>query len=82
MDDVAAALAAENKELRARLRAFKQSRWNRLNPRQLLRPRNGMARPYPPDFEHEVVERGRFCRFTATSESRMGLSNVRKNEFN
>ena len=55
MDDVAAALAAENKELRARLRAFEQS---------------------------EVVERRRFCRFTATSESRMAISNVRKNEFN
>ena len=41
MDDVAAALAADNKELRARLRALEQSRWNRLNPFRFLRRSNG-----------------------------------------
>ena len=41
MDDVAAALAADNKELRARLRALEQSRWNRLNPFRFLRRTNG-----------------------------------------
>ena len=79
MDDVAAALAAENKELRARLRAFEQSRWNRLNPRRLLRLQNGVPRPSPPvpppatteanpaptDFEREVVGRGRFTHLWA-----------------
>jgi hypothetical protein len=43
MEDVAAALAADNKELRARLRALELSRWNRLNPRRLLRGRKGGA---------------------------------------
>jgi len=44
MDDVAAALAAENRRLRAetrrleeRLRAIEASRWHRVNPRRLLR---------------------------------------------
>jgi hypothetical protein len=44
MDDVAAALAAENRRLRreakhleARVRALESSRWYRLNPRQAWR---------------------------------------------
>jgi predicted O-methyltransferase YrrM len=48
MDDVAAALAADNKELRASLRALEQSRWNRLNPFRLLRRTSGTrAAPAP-----------------------------------
>jgi hypothetical protein len=56
MDDLAAALAAENKELRARLRALERSRWNRLNPRRLLRGRNGTLRASAPTGRPAITE--------------------------
>ena len=54
MDDVAAALAAENRRLRreakhleARVRALESSRWYRLNPRQAWRRLAGKRGPAP-----------------------------------
>src|SRR5438093_9526585 len=63
MDDVATALAAENRRLRReakhleeRLRAVESSRWYRLNPRRAWRRAAGRRRPaeattddHPPD---------------------------------
>lgn len=81
MEDVAAKLAADNQELRAKLRALERSRWNRLNPFRFLPRRNGTsalsaparsaiadarsANPALADFEREVVARGRFSHLWA-----------------
>ena len=56
MDDVAAAIAADNKELRARLQALEQSRWNRLNPRRLLPRRNGDPRASGPTVRPAIAD--------------------------
>jgi SAM-dependent methyltransferase len=56
MDDVAAALAAENKELHARLRALEQSRWNRLNPSRYLRRRNGSRSVPAPTARSAIID--------------------------
>jgi hypothetical protein len=56
MDDVAAALAADNKELRARLSALERSRWNRLNPRRLLQPAKRQSAGSAPAARPAIAE--------------------------
>jgi hypothetical protein len=66
MDDVAAALAADNRKLRielrrleARLRAIEESRWYRVNPKRLLRRGNRAGITPPPPDVHPAIDEAR-----------------------